>query len=337
MRMNRLADTLRLIAVLPLAVALSACTTPPLVPSAKEVAPLRTIDVVIYTPPTNFVYYYNDATTHVMTKPGSSVGTTVGVNIAANLLNSAAEHIKTATAREAEGPVGSSVAHLNLRAAVMRELSVASTSSKFIESQRAFPEGSPDYMEAVLPAISKPILNSSADAVLYVSVVPLFRNQFDQVVLTTRTWLVGRSGTPVLASAVRFIGPDHPELSRPELVQWWADQRYRRLIQQGLRASLKPTLDLLTNPPSEDQRAKLVALVSDLQPFMPNAERIRTTRCALASDDAPVVYRYERTGRILHAIAHCANEKPDLFDLAADPRHSWTTSIQPPLDPLLAK
>lgn len=331
--MNRLTHILTLIAFSVLAVALSGCMTPPLVPSSNEVAPLRTIDVVIYTPPTNFLYYYNGSTTYVQPTTGSSVGTAVGINIAANLLNSAVEYIRTATSREAEGPVGSSVASMNLRAAVMQELAMAQGPGipTFVESQRAFPEGAPDFRDAVLPAVSKPLQNSSADAVLYVSLVPLFRNQFDQVVLTTNAWLIGRSGTPLLASSVRFIGPDQPDLARPELVQWWADQRYRRFIQHGVRATLKPTLDFFTNPLTDEQRAKVVALISNLQPFMPNAERVRTSQCALASDDAPVLYRYERTGRMLHAIAHCANEKPNLFDSAADPRHSWTTPAQLPL------
>ncbi len=322
-----------LIAISFLGVALAGCITPPLVPSAREVAPLRTIDVVIYTPPTNFLYYYNGSTAHYYPSPGSSWGTAVGINIAGNLLNSAVEHAKTATSREAEGPVGASVASLDLRATVMRELAMAQGPGVpiFVESQRAFPEGAPDFREGVLPAVSKPLQNSAADAVLYLSVVPLFRNQFDQVVLTTNTWLIGRSGTPLLMSSVKFIGPDHPDLTRPEIVQWWADQRYRRLLQHGVRATLKPTLGFFTNPLTEEQHGKLLALMADPQTFMRIGERVRTSPCVLASDDVSVVYRYERNGRMLNAMAHCDTEKPDLFDAEEDSLRSWKIHGRLPL------
>lgn len=311
---------------------LSGCTAAPIIPSAKDMAPLREIEVVIQTPPSNFSYHYGGSTAYVQPQPNMSVGTAVGINIVANLLTMAVEHAKTTTSREAEGPVGSTVANIDLRAVVMRELRSAQgpNAPQFVESQRKFPDVDPLSWPDMLSATAKPVADLSADAILYVSIQPLFRNQFDQVVLSSGSFLVSRSGAPILASFVRFIGPDHPDLKRSELVQWWADERYRRHIQHGVRASLMPTTDYFVHPPTEKQRDDLVALVSRLQP-MPNAERVRTTQCALASDDARVVYRFERTGWILHAIAHCSTEKPRLFDSEADPRHSWTTSIQPPL------
>ena len=325
--------SLKIIAASFLALALAGCITPPLVPSAREVESLRKIDVVIYTPPTNFLYHYNGSTTYVQTSTGSSVGTAVGVNVAANLLNSAVEYAKTATSREAQGPVGSAVANIDLRALVMRELANAQGTSAptFIESSRAFPEGAPDYMEAVLPALSKPLKNSTADAVLYVSVVPLFRNQSDQVVLTTNVWLIARSGTPLLTSSVRFIGPEHPDLPRPAIAQWWADQRYRRQLQYGVRATLKPILNYLATPLTDEQRTKLVSVMSEPNPYIRIGERVRTSQCALASDDASIIYRYERTGRLINVMAHCDSEKVDFFGPAEDPRLFWSVREHSPL------
>jgi len=304
------------------------------VPDAKDLRRLRTVEVVVQVPSDNFVYQYTPTTVHAQAPAGVSTGAGVGMGLVANILISVVDRSKAEADIEALQPVRASVARLDLRSLAMRELASierAPGSPRVIPSLRPFPNVNPLQYQQVVQAISQPLQSAEADAALYVSILPVFFNEAGLVTLYGSTWLVDRSGKVIASTSVTFTGPYDRDRSRAELSQWWSDGRYRRHIIHGVRASLAPAIDQFLNPLDDLQRAKLDVLRSRIPTLTPNAHRLRTTPCALESDTSPVVYRFERNSHSLNAIAHCDGERIELFDPAASPELSWTTDRQPPV------
>lgn len=315
---------------------LCGCVAPPLVPTEKQVETVRSIDLIIHSPPSNFAYFQGNSAVYAQPSAGMSVGAGIGINVIGNLLVAGLSQAATATARSAEGPVGASVADLNIRASILEELRAALASSKdpirLIESNRPFPKVSPLAPEDFLKEVSKPAEGSLSDAQLYLSVLPFFRSQSGRMLVFGGSWLVARSGTPIFSTFVTFVGPEHPELDRPELIKWWADQRYRRYIQHGVRSTLMLTLEYLVRPPSDARRQVLQSLAASLPPLTPNADWMRSTVCPFEADDAPVVYSFERGSHSLRAVAHCVTEVLAFPFPRTNPDQSWTTPQQPGLN-----
>lgn len=321
------------IATLTLVTVLSGCATPEL-PSKKDIEALRTIEVVVNSPPSNFAYFQGGGPIYAQPSPDVGIRAGVGINVTANPFVAGIEYLSAATAREAEGPVGESVSKLDLRAEVLEQLRTVSTGSstlKLIESKREFPKANPLAPQEMLKTVSRPAEDSTADAVLYVSVLPFFRSQTGRMIVFGGSWLIARSGTPLFSTFVTFVGPEHPDLARAELVRWWADQRYRRYLQHGVRATLLPTIDNFLRPPSEERKAALERHISTLPPLTLDADLMRSTLCAFESDDAPVVYRFERGSHSLRAAAHCVTERLQMLDPPVNPDQAWTTPKQAPL------
>lgn len=317
-------------------VGLVGCTSPPLLPKATDVQRLRSIEVVVDVPPSNFAYFQGGDTYYAQPGPGVGVGAAVGINLLMNLIAQGIEYAQSATAREAAGPVGQAVSRLDLRVLTYDELrsgyaKVASGSLRL--SDLAFPKVEAASLPAISEAAFKPIPGATADAVLYLSARPLFRSASERMIVSGGSWLVRPDGTPVLSTWVTFVGPEHPEMERSQLIQWWADERYRRFIQLGVRAVLMPTIELLAHPPTDERRSALTALQEKLPVLSLSASRMQSTRCPFEADDAPVVFTYERGSHHLRVVARCAGERLESVELPTDPDVAWTTDPQPRLQP----
>jgi hypothetical protein len=322
--------------LLVIGIALSGCASPPRAPTQEQVSQLKSIDLVVSVPPSNFSYRLSAGTVYAQPSVGMSVGTGIGINIAANLVFAGIDYALTATAREAQVPVGKSVEAIDLRKAAMAQLQGLIAGAPGAPLMQLSPDSFPEHKVRPRSTLTQMFIDqakaSKADATLFLMLAPSFRDTEGQTVFTGLAWLVRRSGETLLETSTEFVGPAHPEIERAEVVQWWADGRYRRFLGQGLRAVLIPVADALLMPAlnESDRLAREVRLKSAYG-SQPNAVRMTSTACAVDSDDARVVYRFERGRQRSRVIAYCPGETPKLWEPALVPNGSWVTEIQPPL------
>jgi hypothetical protein len=328
-------------AVLVLAVVLSGCATGLKAPTQAQVRELKNIDVVISVPPSNFSYRSSGGTVYAQPSVGMSVGAAIGINIAANLVFAGIEYAMTATAREAQVPVGKSVEDIDLQAAALAQLQsffVGAPAAPLLKfSAQAFPVLKVEPGVTLETLFSAQAKASQADATLFLILSPSFRDAEGQTVVTGLSWLVDRSGETLLATNTDFVGPVHPDVERAEIVRWWADGRYRRFLGHGLRAVLIPIADGLLKPMDESQRLSLEQKIKGVAGYTQNAVRMSSTPCAMESDDTRVLYRFERQRRNLRAVAYCPNETLTLWDPGLVPDVSWVTELQPALPASLTR
>jgi hypothetical protein len=192
---------------------------------------------------------------------------------------------------------------------------------------------------------------SQADASLFVRVWPVFRGGPNTATMVqSAAWLYDKSGNLIYNSATTFVGPASPNLARTEVVRWWADGRFRRHTVHGIRAVTLPLGEDLITPvvgarrtadmehtlatKSERHRTdgmQLREAVPQAQESTANAMRMRSTGCAVESDDKNVIYRYERhvQGQFVAVSAYCPGERLDLWSQDMVPGMSWLTQPLP--------
>jgi hypothetical protein len=336
---------------------------------ADELRRIRSIEVVVDVPSTNFVYESQSTTLFLQPGAGVSMGAALGAAVVVNLVAAGIEHAVTATAREASAPVGRSVRDLDLRGTTFSQLQAmtaghANTPAwnlsaspipkpKAVEippEMRSAPPGiyKPDPVDPIKPLIEH-AKASSSDATLFVNVLPLFRAANGQGALVQSTSsLYDKSGKLLSTWTTTFIGPTAPDAERSDIVQWWADQRYRRFIAQGIRAVMRPIAEEFTQPevvarrradmarlltPKAELRADPTqrTSVSQSQESTANAMRMRSTVCAVDGDDKRVIYRYERhsRGEYLAVSAYCPGEQLNLWNQDLMAGMSWLSEPLP--------
>jgi hypothetical protein len=334
-KMFEVPDSLRRSAgLLVLSAVLSGCATGLKAPTQEQVRQLKNIDVVVSVPPSNFSYRSNGGTVYAQPSAGMSVGAGIGINIAANLIFAGIDYAITATAREAQVPVGKSVEDLDLRKATFSQLQTFFTgipaAPNLKLSDQAFPKL--DARPSLAAAFASQAKASEADATLFVMLRPSFLDIGGYAVMKGNYWLVNRNGETLLETNTDFVGPADPKLERAEVVRWWADGRYRRFILQGLRAGMIPVADGLLKPAlDEAQKAQAEQRIKGLPRSHSNAVTMTSTPCAVEADDTRVVYRFEREMRNFRVAAYCPNETLKLWDSALVPEVSWVTELQPAL------
>jgi hypothetical protein len=262
-------------------------------------------------------------------------------------------------------PIGDSVKDLDVRAMVfghLQSMSVAAPNAPAMTlSTEPFPKEEPmklsqAEMNAPPGSVPKPsppnplkpmrerAMLAKADASLFITVWPMFKGGGPNAAFVqSGAWLYDRSGNLLYTSATAFIGPRSPAADRPELVRWWADGKFRRVTAHGARAVTITLGEDLFKPELAKQRradmkrilgtghridgAPLREAVPPWQESTANAERTRSTMCAIQSLDRPVIYRYDRhvQDHFLAVSAYCPDEKLDLWSHDLVKGMSWLT------------
>lgn len=348
--------------------ALVAAGTVPMA-SAQGAPPLRELEVLLEVPPSNFVYrrgqelvYGGAASTGggtylpPATSPGVSPGAALGINLLANALISAVEAAAAAKLQEAAGPVGASVQDLDLRATTLEQLRglLPERGPRWHFSPDAFPQPAPvptgefkdpmtgRFKRAMAPLPNQHLVDrargSAHEAALFIRVLPLYNGLQDRMYVNVAALLIDKSGAERGEWVTQVMAPAAPVLENAELVRWWADERYRRFVLQGLRGALMPLVEELSDPALRAQRQQAHAALAGvsfdeagrttdrLLAHAINVQRKASTACLLRAEPGEVVYHFERT-RLLQQIvaaAYCPDEKPADWNTDAVPGMAWT-------------
>jgi hypothetical protein len=320
-------------------------------------------------PESNFIYLQGGTYVYAQPPVGMAVAAGVTINVVANLVISGIEYARAAVAREAMGPVGTSVQDIDLRRTVFAQLASTDTIRQDAPvlrlSAQPFPKAEPDAardatrgptgtdIKTTTPDPMQPLIERArageADATLFVRVVPLFRDATGAASVLNSSWLYAKSGKLLSSWSVKLPGPTPPDADQSALVRWWAEGRYRRFIAQGVRAVVRPIAEDLLQPTIFAQRqadmerslAKMAEVKvvdpmlrqtgAQVQGSTANALRMKSTGCSVESDDKLVIYRYERVGRgtSLAVAAYCPGETLDLWSQELVPGLSWLTESLP--------
>ncbi len=345
----------------------AACAVP--MAGASGTAPLRDIEVLVEVPPSNFVYrrghelVYGSAASSgggtylpPPSSPGVSPGAALGVALVANILIAAVEAAAAAKLQEAAGPVGASVQDLDLRATTIEQLRqlLPAQGPRWHFSGDAFPQPAPvptgefkdpvsgRFKRAMPPAPNQHLIDrargSAHEAALYIRVWPIYAGLQDRMYVNVAALLIDKSGADRGEWVTQVMAPAAPALEDAELIRWWADERYRRFMIQGLRGALMPLVEELADPVLRAQRQKVHATLASvsfdesgrttdrLLVHAINTQRKASAACLLRADPGEVVYHFERT-RFKHQIvgaAFCADEKPTDWNIEAVPGMAWT-------------
>jgi hypothetical protein len=319
------------------------CASAPGIVSQKDIDAIRTVDVVIQTPPSN--YNFGNQSTVFVGLPGGGVaaGAALGVGLIATVAVNVAENIATAMAREGSVPIAASVDDIDLRTTAFRQLQALRHSS----SGPAL-----TLVEGDIPAPPKPgpqadgrykefreVLGDAAklrvaDATLFLSLAPTIRDKDGNAGVYAYYWLVDRQGKVLLERSAVFRGPDSPSLARREVIRWWSEGRYRRMTLQGTRAVLMPLAQNLFEPPAPDAEARIRSRTGNLAHTNANSYSIRSGPCSVDTDDAKVMYRFERLRFGEWIGAMCPGEQVRIFDGHLHenlvPDVSWLSEALPP-------
>jgi len=318
------------------------CASAPHAPSQEQLKTIQSVEVLVNVPAVPFSFVRGGTsgvpgtTVYVQPPAGMSAGVGIGVNIVANVAFAAIDYAMSSTAREAQGPVSKSVEQFDLAQTVVAQLASmrgAVPGPMLVPGHAEFPKIAP--MDDNGQSWIEHAKASSADATLLVRIAPTFRDL--RVSMDSEARLITRTGDTLLVSRTHFRGPDHPAGSRAEVVKWWADGRYLRWLRQGVQAAMWPVAEGLWMPAqAEETRLRVEKQVSQLPLLTVPGEKLRGTACALESDTAQVVYRFERQKYRVHAAAWCAAEAAEQATDTDVRGISWFSEPPPPLvEPVL--
>ena len=294
------------------------------VPDAGTLRAIKSIEVLIEVPPNTFAYEQATPVVLGLSPPA----------LAATAINAIVAHAKAATAREAEVPVGNLVADIDLRRTVMAELarvreeSVAAPSLSLSDRRIGTNEVmSANQCEAALIELAK---STPADATLLVRVFPWFQTRIRGLpIVYSSALLLDRSGKEVMSIQTEFVGPASPD---GDVVQWWADQRYRRFVLLGVRVGMLTIADALWKAPqSADQVVALEAKLRLMSNQTSDGLRLRADACALDSPSAKVRYRFERQRYSVLAVGLCEGSEAANLAQQSSRDVSWLSDVQPSL------
>lgn len=321
---------------------LTGCMSTPRAPSQEQLQAIQSIEVLVNVPAVPFSFVRGSTsgipstTVYVQPPAGMSAGAGIGVNIVANVAFAAIDYAMTGTTREAQGPVSKSVEDMDLAQTAMAQLlsmRVGAQGPALVPGRAEFPKIAPvdDSGQSWIEHAKA----SSADATLLIRIAPAFRDV--RVWMDSEARLIRRTGEVLLVARTHFVAPDHPDASRADVVKWWAEGRYRRWLRQGVQASMWTVAQALWMPgQADDARKRVDEQVSRLPVLTESGAKLRGTACALESDSAPVVYRFERQRYRVHAAAWCADEAAARDRDADVPGIAWFSEPSPPLvEPVL--
>ncbi len=350
-----------------LALLAAACIAP--AAGASGAPAQRHLEVLVEVPPSNFVYRQGSAIGYgdqapsgggtvlpYVQSPGVSPGAAFGINLLANVLVAAAEQAALASALEAARPVGASLQDLDLHATTLEQLRglLPPDGPRWHLSTERFPQPAPvptgelrdpstgRLKRAMPPGPNQHLIDraraSAYEAVLFVRVLPLYKGLQDRMYVNVAALLIDKSGTERGEWVTQVMAPEAPALEDAELIRWWADERYRRFMIQGLRGALVPLVEELADPALHAQRQKAHAALAGVSfdeagrptdrmlAHAINTQRKASTACVLRADPGELIYHFERTRfkQQIVGAAYCADEKPTDWNTDVVPGMAWT-------------
>jgi hypothetical protein len=355
-----------------LALLAAACLAP--VAAASGAPALRHIEVLVEVPPSNFVFRQGSTVGYgeqlqpgggsgglpYVHSPGVSPGAALVVNLLANVIIAAAEKAALESALQAARPVGASVQDLDLRATTFEQLRglLPEHGPRWHFSTEAFPQPAPVSTEefkdpvsgrlkrAMPPPPNQHLIDraraSAHEAALFIRVLPLYNGLQDRMYVNVAALLIDRSGATRGEWNTQVMGPGSPRLENAELVQWWAEGRYRRFMLQGIRGGLLPLVEEVSDPALRAQRERLYRALSGvsfdeagrpvdrLLPHQINVHRKASAACVIQADSADVIYHFDRTHlpNQLLAAAYCTEDKPADWSQEIVPGVAWTQQVR---------
>ncbi len=338
------------------------------VAGASGMAPLRDIEVLVDVPPNNFVYRRGsaigygeevragDGGTPLVFRQGFNAAAVLGASLVVNRIVSAVDAAALVPVLEAARPVAASVQDLDLRATTieqLRQLLPAQGPHWHLRSH-AFPQPPPvptgefrdpttgRLKRAMTPPPNQHLIDhargSAHEAVLFLRVLPMYRGLQERMYVNVAALIVDKSGAERGEWVTQVMAPAAPDLDESELVRWWADERYRRFIVQGLRGALVPLVEELVDPALLDRRQRAHTALSGvsfdesgrvtdrLLVHAINVQRKASTACLLRAEPGEVIYHFERTRAKQEIVgaAYCADEKPTDWNTDVVPGMAWT-------------
>ena len=350
---------------------LAACGLP--VAAATGAPPPGDIEVLVDVPPSNFVYRVGHQIVHggaaptgggggipPVSSPGVGVGAALALNLLANVVISAVEAGQVAELQKAAGPVGASLQDVDLHATTLEQLRrlLPPQGPRWHFSTDAFPQPLPVSTEETRDPVSgrfrRPMApppnqhlidrarGTAHGAVLYIRVLPLYQGLQDRMYVNVAALLIDRSGAPRGEWVTQVMAPGAPRLEGAELVRWWAEDRYRRFVLQGLRGALLPLVEELSDPALRAQRQKAHATMSAVHfddagrpadrmiGHAVNVQRKASGDCVLQAEPGELVYHFERTRQAQQIVgaAFCASDPPTGWNTDPVPGLAWTQAVR---------
>lgn len=348
----------------------AACALP--VAAATDAPPPADIEVLVAVPPSNFVYRVGHQIVHgdaaptggggipPVVSPGASVGAGLVLGLLANVVVAVVEAGEVAELQKAAGPVGASLRDLDLHATTIEQLRqlLPAQGPRWHFSADAFPQPLPVSTEETRDPVSGRLRRpmppppnqhlvdraraTAHGAVLYIRVLPLYQGLQERMYVNVAALLIDRSGATRGEWVTQVMAPGAPRLEGAELVRWWAEDRYRRFVLQGLRGALLPLVEELSDPALRAQRQKAHAAMSAVHfddagrpadrmiGHAVNVQRKASGDCVLQAEPGELVYHFERTRQAQQIVgaAFCASDKPTAWNTDPVPGLAWTQAVR---------
>jgi hypothetical protein len=339
---------------------LGACASGSTAAFRAHVDSIKTLEVYIDVPSSNFVIDGSDPLRPLLVTGGVPTGVAGGAGVAAVPLTMLANYVNAAPGRAAAAPVGKTISDIELKQTVFQQLQQSRQATGhgpvLVMGTRARPTA-PEFTQEAYWSNIEFVKATTADAVLLLRLTPNYWvNDQTQPNVVADTRLMTKSGEVIQHNIVRFVGPEHRPgmgpLDSPEAldkaIDWWAQSRYRRFLLQGIRGALLPVSTALFEPPlSPAAIAKRDAPPRLRSPFARN-DGIRSGDCFVEADDAVVYYRIHRDpeGRVqipgTLVAAYCPREKvralTSFLDEDLEDNQSWVVGpLTPPPVPVTVR
>lgn len=299
-----------------------------------RVSTVGSISVVFSTTSSNYAYVGTDGTA----VPGGAPpirslgqGVVAGVTWAAltALESAAVEH-----ARLGAVPIGASVADIDVPWTFVSAMAAARTpTGQTVHTSLS--SRTLDYAQANTTfgeEHSSIARSSPTDATLFVRLDPFIRGTEHSASIDVRFALFARDGQVLYVDEVRLLGVAPAGRTTEELVRWWADRRFRRLLLHGIRASVDVLVTTLwqSRAPSSALAPEVAgahASQHDQHPIF--SRELFSDPCALDSDTRTTHFRYVRSRSFVRAALRC-DDSADTADLNLAPiSEVWRSTVFP--------
>jgi len=303
-------------------VCLAACAPIPRAAPAEAMRELKTIEIIVEAPRSNFNFQGPAAGA-----PGPGVAQAAG-----SALSLIVAYAGTTTAREGAPIIERSVSEVDVARTFLDQLSLArnagaggptilASSAVAIDSLEPLDDGDVERRK-------QRARSSNADAVLFVRVRPTYQTRISNVpTVLTFSSLYTKSGGVHLWWWTSFRGPASPDGDRADVISWWADGRYRRFLLHGIRAGALPLADRIWNNPLSAREIETLERLGRRPTIeIADAQALRTDACALDGSSTPVIYRYDWLKFEQSVVALCAGNEKTRLPPGQDPLEASVTS-----------
>jgi hypothetical protein len=195
---------------------------------------------------------------------------------------------------------------------------------------------------AELQQAAGPVGASVQDLDLHATTLEQLRGLLDRMYVNVAALLIDKAGVERGEWVAQIMAPGAPRLEAAELAGWWADQRYRRFVLQGLRGALLPLVEEIADPALRAERLRSHRHLSGVHfdesgrttdrmlGHAINVQRKASSDCVLRAKPGELVYHFERTRAAQQIVgaAYCADERPTDWNPDTVPGMAWAHSTR---------